>query len=181
MNLSECFENVYKIYQFEFFCCGPIPPYGKVPEVPNFGKFLKNYFESQIRSTKTLMWHNIKDFAQCFHRLLLKGLCSVNWPNFIVWLPLLLVILGNTRIAIACYSGFDVINFEINLIFPIKSFFYMTKKSRQKIKYHENKESFSGETKSIFHHFERVFTCQKQVWDLRDLKSERAPLSVLNR
>ena len=36
----------------------------------------------------------------------------------------------------------DVKNFEINLIFPIKLFFYMTKKSRQKFKYLENEKCF---------------------------------------
>ena len=40
-----------------------------------------------------------------------------------------------------CLPGCDVINFEINLIFLIKSFFYMTKKSRQKFKYLDNKKS----------------------------------------
>ena len=39
-------------------------------------------------------------------------------------------------------AGCDVINFEINLIFLIKPFFYMTKKSRQKLKYLENDKSF---------------------------------------
>ena len=37
---------------------------------------------------------------------------------------------------------FDVINLEINLIFLIKLFCYMTKKSRQKFKYLENEKSF---------------------------------------
>ena len=41
-----------------------------------------------------------------------------------------------------CKPGFDVMNFEINLIFPIKQFYYMTKKSRKKIKYLENDKSF---------------------------------------
>ena len=41
-------------------------------------------------------------------------------------------------------------NFEINLIFLIKPFFYMTKKSRQKFKYLENGKSFQDEIKSIF-------------------------------
>ena len=36
----------------------------------------------------------------------------------------------------------DVINFETNLGFLIKTFFYMTKKSRQKLKYLENEKSF---------------------------------------
>ena len=42
---------------------------------------------------------------------------------FIVWLPLLCEILGNTCIAIVCKPGCDVIKFEVNLIFQIKLFF----------------------------------------------------------
>ena len=69
-------------------------------------------------------------------------LYSINWPNFIVWLPLLHDILINMCIAIVSETGCDVINFGINLIFLIKLFFYMTKKSRQKFKYFENEKSF---------------------------------------
>ena len=47
----------------------------------------------------------------------------------------------------------DVINFEINLIFLIKLFFDMNKKSRQILKYLENEKCFYDETESIFHHF----------------------------
>ena len=43
--------------------------------------------------------------------------------------------------AFVCFSGFDVMNFEINLIFLIKPMFYMNKKLRQKIKYLENEKS----------------------------------------
>ena len=38
-------------------------------------------------------------------------------------------------IPIVCFPGCDVINFEINLMFLIKPFFYLTKTSRQKFKY----------------------------------------------
>ena len=38
----------------------------------------------------------------------------------------------------------------------MKTFFYMTKKSRQ-FKDLENRKSFSDEIKSIFHHFYRAF------------------------
>ena len=44
-------------------------------------------------------------------------------------------------------------SFQINLIFLIKSFFYITKKSREKLKYLGNEKSFKGERKSNFHHF----------------------------
>ena len=52
-------------------------------------------------------------------------------------------------IAIVCFPVCDAISFEINLIFLIKPFFYMTKKSRQKFKYLQNEKSFQGEIKSI--------------------------------
>ena len=55
-------------------------------------------------------------------------------------------------IAIACYPGCDVIKFEINPVFLIKPFFYMTKKSKQTFKYLEDEKSFYSEIKSIFHH-----------------------------
>ena len=44
----------------------------------------------------------------------------------------------NMCINIVCERDCDVISFEINLIFLVKSFFYMTTKSRQKPKYLEN-------------------------------------------
>ena len=41
----------------------------------------------------------------------------INWPNFSVWLPLLLEILCNMCIAIVCFPGCDVLNFQIRLQF----------------------------------------------------------------
>ena len=52
--------------------------------------------------------------------------------------------------ATACFSGFDFTNFEIT---PVV---YMTKNTRQKFHYLENKKSFQHEIKNIFHHF-KVF------------------------
>ena len=40
-----------------------------------------------------------------------------------VWLLLLQEILGNMGIAVVCEPGCDVMNFEINVIFQIKSSF----------------------------------------------------------
>ena len=78
---------------------------------------------------------------------------SINWLNFTVWLPLLLEIFGNMCITIVSEPVWDVIEFEINLIFLIKPFRYITKKLRQKLKYLDNEKSFWGDVKSIFHHF----------------------------
>ena len=55
------------------------------------------------------------------------------WPNFNVWLLLLLEILGNMCIVILCCPDCDVINFEINLIFLIKTFFLHDQKVNTKI------------------------------------------------
>ena len=47
-----------------------------------------------------------------FSRIFLM-LYSIYWPNFIVYLPLLLEILGNMRIVIICSPICDAINLEI--------------------------------------------------------------------
>ena len=92
-------------------------------------------------------------------------LYCINWPKCIVWLSLILAILGNMCIAVVYFPGCDVKNFEINLMFLIKPFFYMTEKSRQKLKYLENEKSCF--TKSIFHHFCRTVSYQNfaQTWE----------------
>ena len=64
-------------------------------------------------------------------------LYSVNWLNyFIAWSYLRLEIFGNICIAVVCFPGCDETKFEINLVFLIKLYFYMTKKLRQKFKNH---------------------------------------------
>ena len=98
-----------------------------------------------------------------FFRKMFLVLYFINWPSFIVWLPLVLEMLDNMSIWIVCFPGCDVIDFEINLIFQIKPFSYITKTSKQKVKYLENKKR----NKSIFCHFYRTFNCQKlsQTWE----------------
>ena len=63
-----------------------------------------------------------------------------------------------------CFPGCDIINFEINLIFLIKLFFYLTKMSRQKFKYLEIEKSFLNEM--IFLSFSKGFQLPKIVSDL---------------
>ena len=66
----------------------------------------------------------------------------INWPDFIVWLPLIRGMLDNICVLIVCQPGCDVISFEINLIFLIRLFFYMTKKSKQNVINYVINESF---------------------------------------
>ena len=91
-------------------------------------------------------------FCVWFKKMLLI-LYSNNWPNFIIWLSLLLAILGNMCIANACFPGRDVIIFEINLILLIKLFYYMTEKSRQKFKYLQKERWKKRGEKKLFSHF----------------------------
>ena len=65
---------------------------------------------------------NLPYFSYNFRRKIFILLCSINWPNFIVWLALLCKILGNICILIICKPGFDTMNFEVNHIFLIKLF-----------------------------------------------------------
>ena len=69
-------------------------------------------------------------------------LYSTTWPRFIVGLPLLLQILGRMCILIVCYPRSNVLNFKINPIFLIKSFFMHNEKVRTNINYLENEKSF---------------------------------------
>ena len=90
-------------------------------------------------------------------------LCSINWLNVIVWLPLLLQILRNMYIAI-CFPGCDITNLAINLFFLIKSLSTWKKKINKNL---DNKKSFKGEVKNVFHRFQRTLSCQKlpQAWE----------------
>ena len=91
----------------------------------------KAFLKNKKRSGSSLP----ASFSAWFLKKTFLMLYSLNWPNFIAWRPLCREILGNICIVI-------VINFEINLLFLIKPFFYMTKKSRQKCKYLENEKNF---------------------------------------
>ena len=83
---------------------------------------------------------SLPHFVYNFSRKIFLMLYSINWRNFITWLYLLIEILVNMFIANACYC--DVTDFEIDLIYLIKPFSFMTKKSRQKFKYLKNEKSF---------------------------------------
>ena len=62
--------------------------------------------------------------------------------------------MDNMGITIVCYLGFDVVNFEIDVIFLIKPcFLHAQKVKTKKCKCLENKKSFQDEIKNIFHHF----------------------------
>ena len=87
-------------------------------------------------------------------------LYSINWSKFIACIP------------IVCFSGCDVMNFQIDLIFLIKPFFYMTKKSRQKLKALRTKRALKVKKKH-FSSFLKGFQLPKlsQVWPFSEHQS----------
>ena len=89
-----------------------------------------------------------------------------NWPNFIVWLSFLFEIFGNMCIAIVCFPGCNVISFEINLIFLIQLFFYITKNSKQKGKYLEKKKELLKWNKKHFSSVLKGFQWSKVYRDI---------------
>ena len=109
--------------------------------------------------------HFVHDFLRkMFLILYFIMLYSINIPNFIAWLSLLLEILVNMCIVVICCPVFDFINFEINLNFLINPFSYMTKMSEQKFK-HLQKKLFRWN--KHFSSFWRRFQLPEIVSDLR--------------
>ena len=53
-------------------------------------------------------------FCVWFFRKIFLRLYSINWPNFIAWLPILLEILCSTLIGIVFFPVYVVVNFEVN-------------------------------------------------------------------
>ena len=112
---------------------------GQLREYNNRNFFFWNSYRKCGRETsskpslKKLV--SLPHFVYDISRKTFALLYSINWPNFIAWLFLLLEILVNMRIAIVCYPDWDVMYFEISFIFLINLFFYMIKKLGQKFKY----------------------------------------------
>ena len=102
-------------------------------------------------------------FVPDFSRKLFPMLYSINWPNFIVWVPLFLEISSNICIVIVSFPVFDVTNFEIYLKFLIKVFSYVIKKSEEKLKYPKI-------DRSLFQSFRRFFLIFSHYGIIRTLK-----------
>ena len=105
-------------------------------------------------------------FGYYFSRKIFRMLYSINWPNLIVWLPLLLEILGNTCIAIICFPDCDVINFGINLTSNQAIFLY-DRKAKTKIEISWERKELLRWYKKHFSLFLKAFQLPKIVSDLR--------------
>ena len=81
-------------------------------------------------------------FSAWFWRKILLMLCSINWPNFIVWLPLIFEILGNTCIATIFFRFMTSDILKLTSASWSRRFRTWTKNSWQKFKYLKNEKSF---------------------------------------
>ena len=73
-------------------------------------------------------------FSASFFKQKFRTWYSINWPNLIAWLPLILEILANICVVIICLPVCDAINVENNLSFLIRPVFLHSQKVRTKIK-----------------------------------------------
>ena len=132
-------------------------------------QYLKNYKRLEVDQdhSKKLLYSSTRvslpHFLHGFWTKLFLSLYSIDWPNFIVWLPLHREILGSMCVITVYWPGCDVVNFEIKLLLLIKPFFLLD----QKVKTKRKRKEILRWIKSIFYQFSRAFSCQKfsQTWD----------------
>ena len=94
-------------------------------------------------------------FLYNFLRKICLMLYSTDWPNFIVWLPLLREILGNMCIEIVCFLGCDVINFP-SLSLYSSHFSTWPKSQNKNLNTLRMKRTFNVEWKAFFITFKKV-------------------------
>ena len=108
------------------------------------------------------LMHFVSDFSR-----VLSVLYSINWPNFIVWLPVFCEILSNIIIVIICFQDYDLINLDIDLNFLITSFSCIIKSQDKNLNIFKTKRVFKAKKKKHFSPFLRVFSCQRLslIWE----------------
>ena len=116
-------------------------------------------------SYKAFLNHKKKDslpasFSAWFLKKNIALLYPITWPNFIVWLPLLREVLGNMCVIIVFKQAVTSQILKLTWSFELSHFFYIVKKSTQKLKYLKNEDSFYR----IFYHFERDFIEANKVF-----------------
>ena len=121
-NWAYLWINSLKFYTVCFYC---MASWGLLKYIET--KMQTNYFHlilSLLKKIKRgLELVILPHFPHNVWRKIFLVLCSISWPNFSVWLPLICEILGNICVGNVCEPGCDVMHFEVNLIFLIKLFF----------------------------------------------------------
>ena len=105
-------------------------------------------------------------FAHDFSRKVFVMSYCINWPNFIIWSPLILEILGNMCIATVFFRGCDVINFEINFYLSNQAVILHAQKLKTKISISWERKELLRWNKKHFSSFLNSFQLLKIVTNL---------------
>ena len=109
-------------------------------QVLNCWSLALTLYKAFSKNKKSLEIVTLPHFLHEFWRKIFLMLYSINWPNFVLLLHLLLKIFGSMCIVVICLAVCDVIS--LKLTFLIKPFSYITKRPRQKFKYLKKEKSF---------------------------------------
>ena len=120
-------------------------------------------------SEKSLGLISPPHFVYDFSRKLFLMLHSINWPNFIFWLSLLLEILDNMCIAIIFYPGCDV----IKLSFLSSRFATWPKSQHKNLNILKTRRALEVKQKALF----IIFKCLSVATN--SLRPESASLKLL--
>ena len=146
-NWAYLWINILKFYVFCFYC---LLSWVLLKLIKTKLQTTCIYFKESFQKTKIgLELASLPHFLHDFWRKIILLFYSFTWPNFNVWLPYFV-----RYWAILCQPHCDVIKFEINLIFLIKSFILKSQEQKVKTKIlipWERKKVLSW-NKNIFHH-----------------------------
>ena len=123
--------NSQKFYAVCFYCM-PVEGYQNILKLscrPLAFTLYKAFLKNKKRSGTILPVL----LCACLLKKNISRVIFYNWPNFIVYLPLVREMLANMCISIVCWLGCDFTNFEINLIFLIRPFFLRNQNVKTKI------------------------------------------------
>ena len=106
-------------------------------------------------------------FVYGFSRNFFLMLCSINWPNLIVWLPLLLEIFGKYVLPLFVSQVVTSTTLKLTLSFKSSCFSNWPKSQDKNLDVLKIKRAYKVKQKRLFFNFQRAFSCQNlsQIWE----------------
>ena len=111
IELTISLDQWSKVLYNLFLLHGKIKGYQNILKQSSWPLALSPHIKLFEKIKRGLELVSLLHFPHNFSRKIFLLLYSINWPNFIVWLPLLCEIFDNMCIAIVGTPGCDVINF----------------------------------------------------------------------
>ena len=114
LKLSLSLDQQSKVLYSLFLLCWGLSKYIETKLPISCFDLILSFVKKSERGLKPV---SMPHFLHNFWRKIFLLLYSINWPNLIVWLPLLCEILGNMCTAIVCKPGCDVWTLKLTLSF----------------------------------------------------------------